>query len=227
MCRPATVNRETQLLGHMFKRAITWGKAMENPATHLRPLRTNIRLLRYRSQEDIGGLLSVADEILRPTVLVALHTGLRRGEQFSLTWQDIDFRLGVLRVLHTKNGERREIPISRTLQDTLERLPRRLGSDHVFPGRTGRGMANIRGRFYRALREAGIEGFRWHDLRHTFASHLVMAGANITSVKELMGHKTIAMTLRYAHLAPDFQRDAINRLDTYMDTTRLGHAVSA
>jgi site-specific recombinase XerD len=86
---------------------------------------------------------------------------------------------------------------------------------------------NIRERFHRALREAGIEGFVGHDLRHTFASHLVMSGANITSVKELMGHKTIAMTLRYAHLAPDFQRDAINRLDTSMDTTRLGHAVSA
>jgi integrase len=134
----------------MFKRAITWGKALENPATHLRPLRTNNRRLRYLSHEEIGRLLSAADEMLCPMVLVALHTGLRRGEQFSLTWQDIDFRLGVLRVLHTKNGERREIPMSRTLRDTLERLPRRLGSDHVFPGRTGRGMANIRGRFHRA-----------------------------------------------------------------------------
>jgi integrase len=227
ICRPATVNRETQLLGHMFKRAIAWGKAMENPACHLRPLRTNNRRLRYLSHEEIGRLLAAADAILRPMVLVALHTGLRRGEQFSLTWQDIDFRLGVLRVLHTKNGERREIPMSRTLRDTLERLPRRLGSDHVFPGRTGRGMANIRGRFHRALREAGIEGFRWHDLRHTFPSHLVMAGANITSVKELMGHKTLVMTLRYAHLAPDFQRDAINRLDTSMDTRPFEEAVTA
>jgi site-specific recombinase XerD len=87
-------------------------------------------------------------------------------------------------------------------------------------------MTNIRGRFHRALREAGIEGFRWHDLRHTFASHLVMAGANITSVKELMGHKTLAMTLRYAHLAPDFQRDAITRLDTSMDTRPTEEAVT-
>jgi site-specific recombinase XerD len=64
-------------------------------------------------------------------------------------------------------------------------------------------------------------------LRHTFASHLVMAGVNITSVKELLGHKTLAMTLRYAHLAPDFQRDAINRLDNYMDTGQSAHAVTA
>jgi integrase len=133
----------------------------------------------------------------------------------------------VIRVLHTKNGERREIPMSHTLRNTLQQIPRRLGSDHVFPGRTGNGLSNIRGRFHRALRAIGIDGFRWHDLRHTFASHLVMAGVNLTSVKELMGHKTVAMTLRYAHLAPDFQRDAITRLDTYMGTTPSEPAVTA
>jgi site-specific recombinase XerD len=101
------------------------------------------------------------------------------------------------------------------------------GSDHVFPGRTGQGMVDIRGRFHRALREAGITGFAWHDLRHTFASHLVMAGANLTSVKELMGHKTFEMTLRYAHLAPDFQCDAITRLDTSIGTMPSGAAVTA
>jgi len=85
---------------------------------------------------------------------------------------------------------------------------------------------SIRGRFQRALREAGIEDFVWHDLRHTFASSLVMAGVSLMSVRELMGHKTIAMTLRYAHLAPDFQRDSINRLDTYMDTGESLHVVS-
>ena len=88
-------------------------------------------------------------------------------------------------------------------------------------------MSNIRERFPRALRDAGIERGVWHDLRHTFASHLVMAGVNLTSVKELMGHKTFAMTLRYAHLAPDFQRDAITRLDTSMGTRPFSQAVTA
>jgi integrase len=224
--KPATLNRETQLLGHMFKRAIACGKALENPAKHLRPLRVNNRRLSYLSHEEITRLLSAADDILRPMVRVALHTGLRRSEQFSLTWQDVDFKLGLIRVLHTKNGERRELPMSVALRETLQQLPRRLGSDHVFPGRTGRGMSNIRGRFHRALRAAGIDGFRWHDLRHSFASHVVMAGVNLTSVKELMGHKTITMTLRYAHLAPDFQREAINRLDTSMDTALTERTVT-
>ena len=99
-----------------------------------------------------------------------------------------------------------------------------MDSDIVFPAQSGHTRVNLRGRFQRALREAGIEEFVWHDLRHTFASYLVMSGVPLTSVKELMGHKTLAMTLRYAHLAPDFQREAITRLDTYMDTERLRHA---
>ena len=98
------------------------------------------------------------------------------------------------------------------------RWPRRVDTGMVFLGPAGRGGVSIRGRFHRALREAGIEGPVWHDLRHTFASYPVMAEGNLTSIKELMGHETIAMILRYApHLAPDFQRDAINRLATNME----------
>jgi integrase len=88
----------------------------------------------------------------------------------------------------------------------------------VFPGKTGYGLVDIRKRFHRALQEAGIEGFVFHDLRHTFASHLVMAGVDLLTVKEFLGHKDIKMTLRYAHLAPDYKRAAITRLDTPMDT---------
>ena len=223
-CRPASVNRETQVLRHMFKQAIAWGKALDNPVAHVRPLRVNNRRLRYLSKEEISSLLDAADDILQPIVLAALHTGLRRGEMLALTWRDIDLRQGVVRVVHSKNGERREIPMNRTLRETLEGLPRRVDSDIVFPAQSGQTRVNLRGRFQRALREAGIEEFVWHDLRHTFASYLVMSGVPLTSVKELMGHKTLAMTLRYAHLAPDFQREAITRLDTYMDTERLRHA---
>jgi integrase len=217
-CKAATVNHETQLLGHMFKRAIAWGKALENPAAHLRPLRVNNRRLRYLSHEEIGRLLSAADEALSPVLIAALHTGLRRGELFQLTWQDVDFKLSVIRAVHTKNGERREIPMTDTLRATMQHLPRRLASDHVFPGKTEHGLVDIRKRFHRALQEASIEGFVFHDLQHTFASHLVMAGVDLLTVKEFLGHKDIKMTLRYAHLAPDYKRAAITRLDTSMDT---------
>jgi integrase len=228
--KPATVNRDLVVLRHMFQKALEWGKAIANPVTHQKPLRAENRRLRYLSHEEITRLLAGAGEILRPLVIVALHTGLRRSELFSLTWQDVDFRLGVIRVVHTKNGERREIPMTDTLRDTLLRLPRRLASEYLFPGKTGQGLVDIRKRFHRALRDAGIEGFVFHDLRHTFASHLVMAGVDLMTVKEFLGHKDLKMTLRYAHLAPDYKRAAISRLVTYMDTRQqkrvTDHAVN-
>jgi integrase len=217
--QPATVNRELQILHHMFRKAQEWGKALDNPVKHQRSLRVNNRRLRYLSLEEMERLLAVADEALRPVLITALHTGLRRSELFGLTWQDVDFKQGLMRVLHTKNGERRDIPMTDTLRGTLQHLPRRLNSDYIFPGKTGHGLVDIRKRFKRALRDAGVEGFVFHDLRHTFASHLVMAGVDLITVKEFLGHKDIKMTLRYAHLAPDYKRAAINRLDTYMDTS--------
>ena len=196
-----------------------WGKALQNPAAHIKPLRMNNRCLRYLSHEEMARLIEVADESLRPILITALHTGLRRGELFHLTWQDADFKLGVIRVVYTKNGERREIPMTDTLRGTLQHLPRHLASDYVFTGKTGQGLVDVRKRFYRGLREAKTEGFVFHDLRHTFASHLVMAGVDLMTVKEFLDHRDIKMTLRYAHLAPDYKRAAINRLDTYTDTS--------
>jgi integrase len=219
--KPATVNRDLVVLRHMFQKALEWGKALDNPVTHQKALRAHNRRLRYLSHEEIGQLLDCADDVLSPVLITALHTGLRRGELFALTWQDVDFTLGMVRVVHAKNGERREIPMTNTLRGTLQQLPRHLSSDHVFPGKTGRGLVDIRKRFARALREAKIEGFVFHDLRHTFASHLVMAGVDLMTVKEFLGHKDIKMTLRYAHLAPDYKRAAISRLDTSMDTRRF------
>jgi integrase len=122
---------------------------------HQRPLRVNNRRLRFLSLEEMERLLAVADDVLRPLLLAVLHTGLRRSELFWLTWQDVDFKRGVLRMLHTKNDERRELPLTDTLRDTLQQLPRRLNSDYVFPGKTGHGLVDIRKRFHRALREAG------------------------------------------------------------------------
>jgi hypothetical protein len=96
--------------------------------------------------------------------------------------------------------------MSDTLRETLRRIPRRLDSPYVFPGKLGKELVNIRRRFLKALDEAGIEGFVFHGIRHTFASHLVMAGVDLMTVKEFLGHKRFEMTLRYAHLAPDHKK---------------------
>jgi len=217
--KPATVNREVEILRHMFRKAMEWEKATENPVQHVRPLRVNNRRLRFLSVEEVNRLLEVADLSLYPILIVALNTGMRRGELFKLRWKDLDFKTGFLRVADSKNGEPRQIPMNDLLVQTLKQIPRRLDSVYVFPGKTGNGLVDIRKRFSRALSEAEIEDFKFHDLRHTFASHLVMSGADLTTIKELLGHKSIEMTLRYSHLAPDHKKAAVRRLmDTYTDT---------
>jgi integrase len=139
----------------MFCKAQEWEKSYDNPVKHQRPLRVNNRRLRYLSPEEIERLLAVANESLRALLITALHTGFRREELFHLTWHDVNFKQGIIRVVHTKNGERRELLMSATLRATRQRLPRRLDSDHVFPGKTGRGLVDIRKRFSQALIEAG------------------------------------------------------------------------
>jgi integrase len=108
--------------------------------------------------------------------------------------------------------------MSAMLRATLQQFPRRIDSDYVFPGKMGRGLVDIKKRFHRGMRDAGIDGFRFHDLRHTVASYLVMAGVDLVSVKAFLGHADLKMTLRYAHLAADYKPAAIDRLDTCMDT---------
>jgi integrase len=218
LCKPATVNREAGVLRHMFTKAIEWELVIENPARHIRKLHAENKRLRFLDAEEISSLLEAADKYLYPILLVALNTGMRRGELFKLQWKDIDFRNQLVRIADSKNGESREIPMNRTLEDTLRGIPRRLDLVFVFPGKTGRGITDIKKRFKTAREAAQIEDFRFHDLRHTFASHLVMGGVDLATVKELLGHKRIEMTLRYAHLAPEHKRAAVQLMDTYMDT---------
>jgi integrase len=118
----------------------------------------------------------------------------------------------------TKNGERKEIPINSTLREsllTLQSSTRRLDIPYVFYNpKTDKPYDNIVKSFYTAMKRAGIKDFRFHDLRHTFASHLVMAGVDLTTVRELLGHKTLTMTLRYSHLAPSHKVRAVDILDS-------------
>jgi integrase len=151
---------------------------------------------------------------LKPIVITALNTGMCRGEILSLKWDNVDMKHGFILLDKTKNGELREIPINATLRATLEALPRRIDGGHVFVNPvTGGPYGDIKTGFNRACKKAGIKDFHFHDCRHTFASHLVMAGVDITTVKELLGHKTLTMTLRYAHLAPSHKVRAVDVLD--------------
>lgn len=145
-------------------------------------------------------------------VTIALYTGARRGGILGLTWERVDFSRGVLLLDKTKSGRRREVPMNDAVYGGLSALPGPKKEGLVFHKKDGAAWGSIRTAFAGACAEAKIEDFRFHDLRHTFASWLVMAGRSLKEVQELLGHQTFAMTLRYAHLSPDRLRDAVTSL---------------
>ncbi len=149
--------------------------------------------------------------LLRDMVMVALTTGMRRGEILGLKWDYIklDNRLIILPV--TKNNTVRVLPINDTLHRILSEMPQKSG--YVFGNGNGGHIENIKHSFTSACRKAGITDFRFHDLRHTYASHLAMRGVHIRALQELLGHKTLAMTQRYSHLAPEQLQSAVKLLD--------------
>ena len=123
----------------------------------------------------------------------------------------------VLEVVDPKNGEKRALPINETLLAALHRLPRRLDTPYVFPGRNGGRLTNINQGFLAARKRAELDDVTLHTFRHTFASHLVMAGVDLMTVKELLGHKSIKMTERYSHLSPNHKAKAVKVLDNLSD----------
>jgi integrase len=190
----------------------------------VRLLQENNKRLRYLSKEECQALISNCKGDTRVIVITALNTGMRKGEILGLRWDNVDLRHGFILLDRTKNGERREIPINETLRISLQGITRRLDVPSVFfDPVTGKPYQDVKRSFNTALRKAGIKDFRFHDLRHTFASHLVMAGVDITTVSKLLGHKSLTMTLRYSHLAPSHMVKAVNVLDGTLNGNSTSH----
>jgi len=222
--KPATVNRHVATLKHMFTKAYEWDMIEEyvwKKVRKVKLLEENNRRLRFLSKEECQNLLEKCDSHVRPIVVTALNTGMRKGEILSLKWENVDMNHGFILLTDTKNGERREIPINETLMTTLKGLPRRIDGKYVFyDPHTDKPYQDVKRSFNTACKKVGIYDFHFHDLRHTFASHLVMAGVDITTVKELLGHKSLAMTMRYAHLAPAHKVKAVSVLDGALNERR-------
>jgi len=152
---------------------------------------------------------------LKPMVLLSLNTGMRRGEVFNLRWQEVNLQGKTLAVAGegAKTSETRHIPLNAEALATLKAWKEQgSGTGYVFPGAEGKPMTDVKTAWLELLKNAGIVGFRWHDMRHDFASRLVMAGVPLNTVRDLLGHADIKMTLRYAHLAPDSKASAVNLL---------------
>jgi len=215
--QPATLVRHLAVLKATFNRAKRLGLMKENPAGLVKPPKVNNVLVRYLTAEQDTTLLAQLPVQYRPVVQVAINTGLRQGELLRLTWRDIDWNAGILTVQETKAGDKRRAPMNSTVLGVLTSLSARCATqptDQVFP----HGDRYLRRAFERAVKAAGLEPFRFHDLRHTFASRLAMQGANDRTLMALGGWKSPAILSRYAHLSPAHLFHAVEGL------TRMGTA---
>jgi len=211
----ATCNREVACLKRIFNKAIEWGKARENPVSKVKFFREDNERLRYLNKDEIVQLLKECAPHLKPIVLFALNTGMRKSEILNLKWKDLDLQANLITVTETKSGDFRKIPINSQLKEVLETIERHPNCPYVFNYK-GERIEDIKKGFNKAVERAGIEDFHFHDLRHTFASHLVMGGVSLVAVKELLGHKSIEMTLRYSHLSVENKRIALEILSSRM-----------
>jgi integrase len=175
---------------------------------------------RYLSDEERNRFITACRESkntdLYIAVILALSTGGRKNEIWGLSWKCVYLKNGFITFMETKNNEPRSAPLTgHALELMLERsqIPR-IDTDLVFPSRVDpQKHFDFRRPFQMALKAAQIEDFRWHDLRHCAASYLVMAGVDMRTVAEILGHKTIQMTQRYAHLSPEHLKDAVAKMN--------------
>lgn len=210
--KPATVNRYRALMSLLYRLAVDNGTVPDNPVRKVRRRREDSGVIRYLSAEEEKRLR----EVIEPTnpqrwavVQLALNTGMRAGEQWGLRWKDVSLepQHRQLALYKTKNGSTRHVPLNAYALEALATLeaPGKPNA-RVVPQQSYRGWFEI------ALRAAKVEDFHWHCLRHTFASRLVMAGVDLRTVAELLGHKSLQMTMRYAHLAPEHKAAAVDKL---------------
>lgn len=222
----ATVNRYLAVLKATFSLAIRNGKAQTNPVRGIRFEKENNARVRFLTPDEEARLFSVLPAECKPIVALALHTGLRKMELFRLAWKDVNLTQRFLRVSESKSGESRTVPLNDVALEILRRLPRQIGNPYVFPGKEKSHRTDLPHGWEQFLAQAGIADFHWHDLRHTFASRLVMAGCDLYAVMKLMGHHDLKMTERYAHLSPGYLAHAVNSLVEFWNGTATKTATS-
>ena len=215
--KTGTLAKELELLRHACGLAIREWEWMEhNPFLKVKIEKSKTKIERWITIEEEKKLLSASSEWLREIILFALNTGMRRNEVLTLQWSQVDIFRRTVTLLVTKNREKRTIPLNQTVLGLLKAQGKiRHISGFVFASEVGSQIhaRNLLRAFYLARKRAGLDDVRFHDLRHTFATRLVQAGVDLYKVKELLGHKTISMTMRYAHHYPESLRSSVDVLD--------------
>ena len=215
-----TVNLELQQLGTILGSAVTWGYLKDNPAREVKRLRIPEREPTYLTREQIALLYPQCYDWLHTFVAIALNTGMRVSEVLALEWEDVDIATRVIKVrsdedFTTKGRRNRELPVNGFLLHVLKKAPRHISFPHILFTSNGRSPsdADVRQRFYYAVKQANLPHFRVHDLRHTFGTHLVANGVDIRTIQELMGHTDLKTTMKYLHAAPNRMRGAVENLN--------------
>jgi integrase len=217
---PATVNRYLAALSVACMIAVKeWGWIEHNPLSKVAKLKEPRGRVRFLSDEERERLLTACRESdskdLYIAVVLALSTGARRMEILGARWPQVDFNRATLTLEETKNGERRVLPLTGHALELMRQHAkvRRLDSDLVFPNVKGTKPIDLRHAFEKALQRAEIDDFRWHDLRHSAVSYLAMNGATLAEIAEVLGHKTLAMVKRYAHLSEAHTAKVVGKMN--------------
>jgi len=217
---PATYNRYKAAISKAYKLGLAEDYVSVNPARLVPQKKENPGKIRFLTEAEENKLRTVI-KTKRPHCIyqfdVAIHTGMRKGNQFTVEWSQVDFPAETIHLDETKNGTSHTVHLNPTALESLKALRaayehRKLQFPTLFFDKQNTPIHDPREWFKVSCEEAGIEGVTWHTLRHTFASRLVMAGVDLRTVQVLMNHKTIAMTARYAHLAPEHLKEAVKRI---------------
>lgn len=205
---PATVNHHLELIKAMYNKASRDGLLSVNPAAKVKKYKLNNVIVRYLTPQQEVSLFESLSNTYHPIVKTAINTGIRQGELLRLTWDDIDWNTGILTVKKSKHGQAHRMPMNSLVQEVLSEAFKNRKTDRIFPHDNSR----MRKTFEKAIKAAGLAPFRFHDLRHTFASRLAMKGVNDRTLMTLGGWKSPAMLNRYAHLSPTHLWQAVESL---------------
>jgi len=207
----ASLNRELSCFSALFTLAKKSKLVEANPVREVKKLQERKLDMRILNDEEARRLIEKSKGHLRPIVIIALNTGMRAGEIFNLRWNDIDFEHNFIFIKRTKSGITRKIPMNGMLAAALKGIKRK--SEFVFVNSsTEKPITRVDKSFKTACDNAKIKDLRFHDLRHTSASWMVMAGVDLVTVAQILGHSDIKMTMRYAHPTPENRRKAVNVL---------------
>ncbi len=229
--RPATVNKEVSCLKTILNRAVRHGKLTHNPIGRVKKLPENNIRMRILSEDEFEGLLNACANHIKPIVLTAYFTGMRRSEVLYLSWKEVDLKKGFIRLPEdrTKTKAARSIPLHPRVQKMLARTPRGLHTDRVFLLK-GRPFDEFKKAFKNACSRANIEDFTFHDLRHCALNNLRLAGNDYFRIMAVSGHKTTAVFKRYNLITEEelsnirWHDETKNKrqMDTYKDTKAKG-----